>query len=141
MEKRFRIHIKITMMRKKIVLTGVVLVLLSIVLGAFGAHKLKELIDVKDLQTFETGVKYQMYIGLSFLIIGFNGDKIKTHLSLTVILIGIGILLFSGSIYFLSLKLLIGDWVKYLGPVTPIGGLLMIIGWILIFIQILKDGK
>lgn len=124
-------------MNKRITLIAILLILLAIVLGAFAAHALKDLISEKYQQTFETGVRYQMYMGISLFIIGLNYAKIGISNKLPIQLIIIGVLLFSLSLYFISLQEIIGKFI-FLGPITPLGGVLMIAGWGLIFIRILK---
>jgi uncharacterized membrane protein YgdD (TMEM256/DUF423 family) len=104
----------------------------SVILGAFGAHGLRSRISPEQLQSFETGVRYQLAHALALLFIGLlasrsdmNGLRYATYLFMA------GILLFSGSIYLLSTRELTGldGWKSFLGPVTPIGGLLLIAGW------------
>lgn len=106
----------------------------GIVLGAFGAHALKAVLSPESLVSYETGVRYQMYTGLALLALSnmphFESlSRWKNGLLLLVI----GSLLFSVSIYLLSCKSLFGiESMKWLGPVTPIGGSLMILGWLLL---------
>ena len=89
-------------MRKKALVTGIVMGLLAVVLGAFGAHTLKKMISPEMIPTFETGVKYQMYHAL--FLIAVSQLKTLNHSSLKIIwiLILVGVLFFSGSIYFLA---------------------------------------
>ena len=124
-------------MNKRITLVAILLIVIAIVLGAFGAHALKELISEKYQHTFETGVRYQMYMGISLLIIGLNYANIGISSKLPIRLIIVGVLLFSFSLYLIAIQEIIGK-LTFLGPITPIGGLLMILGWMLIFIRILK---
>lgn len=112
--------------------------LTSVVLGAFGAHALKKILSVEKLQSFETGVKYQMYHALLLLFIGFFfkfESGIEKWSSISIIL---GTFLFSASIYFLSFQEVWKVNLKFLGPITPLGGLLMIIGWGLMLIHFLR---
>lgn len=116
-------------MKNIVLIFGALYGLTSVILGAFGAHAFKKLISSEKLLSFETGVKYQMYHALALLIIGFS-------LSFTTGLekwagwgIIIGTFLFSVSIYFLSFSQYWNINLKILGPITPIGGLFMIIGW------------
>ncbi|MCB9203113.1 MAG: DUF423 domain-containing protein [Flavobacteriales bacterium] len=102
---------------------------LSVVFGAFGAHKLKDILSLEKLQSFETGVRYQMYHAIVLLIIGFMFE-LKTPLEKYMIWsFMLGTFLFSFSIYFLSMQDVLGIKMRFLGPVTPLGGLLMIVGW------------
>lgn len=125
-------------MNKKIVVTGVVLIVVAIILGAFGAHGLRELVSVEKLATFEVGVRYEMYAGIILLIFGLNADKFSFSLKWISNLILVGIILFSGSIYLLSLQELTSMNLKFLGPITPIGGSLMIAGCTVLIVQLLR---
>ncbi len=125
-------------MNKKIVLTAAVLLLLAIVLGAFGAHGLKDKVTPERIATFEVGVRYQFYIGLAMLILGFNEEKLGFSLKPTFILLLIGVLFFSVSIYFLAIQVILGASLKFLGPITPLGGLLMIIGLFVFIVKLMR---
>ncbi len=121
-------------MNKKVILIAVGLIILGIILDAFSAHALKKLISFEQLQSFKVGTKYHLFHSLAVLIFGINYSKLK--LSLTIIALFIsGIICFSFSIYFLSIQDLIGVNLNFLGPVTPIGGLLFIFAWILVFFK------
>lgn len=126
-------------MNKSIVIIGIVMLVIAIVLGAFGAHALKEHLTLEKLNTFEVGVRYQVYHGLAFLILGFSADKFQFSLKLPTRLIFVGVLMFSGSIYFLAIQEMLGVSLKFLGPITPLGGLLIITGWILFLIKIMRS--
>lgn len=125
-------------MNKKIVLTAAVLLLLAIVLGAFGAHGLKDKVTPERIATFEVGVRYQFYIGLAMLILGFNEEKLGFSLKPTFILLLVGVLFFSVSIYFLAIQEILGASLKFLGPITPLGGLLMIIGLFVFIVKLMR---
>lgn len=124
-------------MDKKIVAWGAAFALFSVILGAFGAHALKEVLTEGQLSSFETGVRHQMYHGFALLLLGFNAKKIS-QVKLFYKLFVSGTLLFSISIYLLSLEGLIGVSLSFLGPITPIGGLCLIIGWSLFLYSLLK---
>jgi uncharacterized membrane protein YgdD (TMEM256/DUF423 family) len=126
------------MINKRIVLAGSILFVTAIILGAFGAHALKELLSVEKLQTFEVGVRYQFYSSIVFLIFGFASDKVPFSLRTFFIFQIIGTLLFSGSIYFLAVEELMHSNLSFLGPITPIGGAFMITGWILFIFRLVK---
>ncbi len=128
-------------MNNKTVITGTILCVIGIVLGAFGAHALKSLISVDRLQSFETGVRYQMYAGFALLILGINTDRFQFSLKWIVRLLLIGIILFSGSIYGLALQDVFSVSLKFIGPITPLGGLFQIIGWFLLIYQLIKQSK
>lgn len=125
-------------MNKKILVSGAILGAIAIILGAFAAHGLEKLIDVEAQQTFETGVRYQMYHALFLLFIG--GSSIITLKSKKVIfyLVIIGLLFFSGSIYGLATNSLTAFDFKQIALLTPVGGLLLILAWILLIVNIVK---
>ena len=126
-------------MNKSAVIIGVVMMVIAIILGAFGAHGLKEHLTPEKLNTFEVGVRYQIYHGLAFLILGLSADKVQFSLKLSIRFIFAGVLMFSVSIYFLAIQEMLGVSLKFLGPVTPLGGVLMIIGWILFLVKIIRS--
>lgn len=110
---------------------------LAVAIGAFGAHGLKELVGPEELATFNTGVRYHFYhvfaMGLAAVLMAQPNlnPKRLTQASWAWF---IGILLFSGSLYLLTLKEQIGIPSSILGPITPIGGLFFIGGWVLLFL-------
>jgi uncharacterized membrane protein YgdD (TMEM256/DUF423 family) len=117
-------------MSQKIIVTALILGALGIVLGAFGAHGLKKFLAIEQLNSFEIGVRYQMYHALFLLFVAqtnYITDKQKLIVFLLTLL---GILLFSGSIYLLATATITNIKAKFIGPITPIGGLLLISSWI-----------
>lgn len=125
-------------MNKKIVVTGLILGLLAIVFGAFGAHALKKALSIEALNSFETGVRYQMYHALFLLFLGIENKFTLTTKKTIYSLVVLGIILFSGSIYLLAANSLTTINFKIIGFLTPIGGLLLILAWILLLIDLLK---
>lgn len=126
-------------MKNLTLIIGALYGLLSVVLGAFGAHALKKIISVEKLQSFETGVRYQMYAALFLLIIGYI-LKFETGSEKWIsILMIVGTFLFSVSIYLLSMSEAWGTNFKFLGPITPLGGLLMIISWAMLIFYFAKN--
>ena len=125
-------------MNKTILITAAILGITGIVLGPFGAHGLKTLITVEPQQTFETGVRYQMYHALLLLFVAsINSISIKAkHLIYYLTLRGI--VFFSGSIYGLATNALTSLDFKIIGIITPIGGLLLIGAWARLFVEFLK---
>ena len=120
-------------MSQRIVLTALILGALAIILGAFGAHALKKNLSIEQLNSFEIGVRYQMYHAL-FLLFVSQISYITERQKMGVFLLAVaGILLFSGSIYLLATSVITNIKVKFLGPITPIGGLLLISSWIYLF--------
>ncbi|MDO1501803.1 DUF423 domain-containing protein [Winogradskyella maritima] len=125
-------------MNKFVLTTGSILGILGIIIGAFAAHGLEKLIDTEAQQTFETGVRYQMYHALFLLAVGMMPKithKAKKQIGILVVL---GILFFSGSIYGLATNNLSAFDFKIIGFITPIGGLLLILAWLFFLIKILK---
>ena len=125
-------------MNKKLLLLGTILGLLSVVLGAFGAHGLKALVSAEAVQSYETGVRYQMYHALLLLVIGSHSFVTQKSKTIIFYLVLSGILLFSGSIYGLATNTLTAFNFKLIAFVTPIGGLLLIMSWLVLLINILK---
>jgi uncharacterized membrane protein YgdD (TMEM256/DUF423 family) len=141
MVERFGFHLifKKEMTQKRILLLAIGFIAVAIVFGAFGAHALKERIAAEKLVSFETGVRYQMYHGLALLTLASFTEKWTFSNRLPVNLIILGTLLFSFSIYGLALQEVFGMSLKFLGPITPIGGSVLIIGWILLGFKIFKS--
>lgn len=125
-------------MDKKILLTAAFLGLLAIILGAFGAHALKKTLSVEQLQSFEVGVRYQMYHALFLLFIGTFALLDEKQRMVIFWLTISGVLLFSGSIYLLATNGITNLKTKFLGPITPIGGFLLISAWSYLFYAILS---
>jgi len=126
-------------MNRTSVITGVVFIVIAIILGAFGAHALKEKLEVAQLNSFETGVRYQMYHGLALLAIGFGALKIPFSLTWFNRLIILGTVFFSVSIYFLAIQGLLGIKLSFLGPITPLGGSVLILAWIVFLINLIRS--
>ena len=125
-------------MNNKIISTAAFFGMTSIVLGAFGAHALKQVLTSDQLITFETGVKYQMYHALFLLFLGLD-THLTTKVKKTILVLTIlGVILFSGSIYLLATDALNTFNFKVIGFVTPIGGLLLISAWSILMVQFLK---
>lgn len=113
--------------------------LLAVVFGAFGAHALKKKLTPELLHSFETGVKYQMYHAIVLLVLGFNLGFDGPLDSAIVNCFIFGTLLFSFSIYALCLGAAKGEKPRWLGPVTPIGGLLLVVGWALLLYSFVSN--
>ncbi len=128
-------------MHKKFLSFATVFGLFSVVLGAFGAHGLQKMVtDEKLIHGFQTGVQYQMYHSLALLATGmlFEKNPVK-YLRWAGNLFITGIIFFSGSLYLLtSMNGKNEGFAKIVGPVTPIGGALLIAGWLFLLISILK---
>ena len=128
-------------MNKIIIITACILGMLSVIFGAFAAHGLGKLINVEAVETFKTGVQYQMYHALFLLLLGvIDKVSLKTK-KLVFVLVLIGLIFFSGSIYGLSTNDLSSFDFKSIGFITPIGGLLLICAWIVLGIGVLRKKK
>jgi uncharacterized membrane protein YgdD (TMEM256/DUF423 family) len=123
-------------MNKHFLIWGFAFGFLAVVLGAFGAHSLKNLLSNEAVESFQTGVRYQMYHALLLLILG---SRKELQSKLIFYFLVIGTLLFSFSIYLLAIRSIIGfEALVYLGPITPIGGSLLIIAWFILAIKATK---
>ena len=125
-------------MDKKIISTAAIFGMIAIILGAFGAHALKKVLSIEALSTFETGVKYQMYHALFLVFIGtLNELSLKAKKTIYNLVV-FGVLFFSGSIYLLATNSLTSFDFKVIGFITPIGGLLLMLGWGVLFFNFIK---
>ncbi|WP_317044758.1 DUF423 domain-containing protein [Olleya sp. Bg11-27] len=118
---------------------GTILGLLSVILGAFGAHGLKDLVSPESIVSYETGVKYQMYHAFLLLIVGGQGFVSQKGKTVMFYLILVGTILFSGSIYGLATNNLSAFDFKSIAFVTPLGGLFLIVSWGVMLTNILKQ--
>jgi len=124
-------------MQNFVIITAALLGGIAIILGAFGAHAFKKILSAEKIESFEVGVRYQMYTALTLLALGFNLSFEYQSERVAFYLFTLGTILFSGSIYFLSFAEYWRKNLKFLGPITPLGGLLMIAGWVAIIIRFL----
>lgn len=128
-------------MNRSLLIAGALFGVIAIILGAFGAHGLKPLLNIESLQTFETGVKYQMYNALFLLFLGglpVASEKVKR---ICFYLTVFGVVFFSGSIYLLATNSLTSFDFTVIALITPMGGLLMISAWIVLLISFFKLKK
>lgn len=134
------------MVRTSLILASV-FALTAVILGAFGAHALKGLLESVQLTAYETGVRYQFYHAMALFVVGILGrDSGQKHhgknahhdkyLSVASWCFILGIFLFSGSLYLLACRdiLSIAGW-NWLGPITPLGGLFFILGWVFVLVS------
>ena len=121
-------------MNKTALLLGVAFCGLSVVLGAFGAHGLKDKLSDYSISVFNKGVMYQFFHGIGIILTVILDYNLKTlSFDTSIWLFTFGIILFSGSLYILAIT-----EVKWFGMITPIGGIMFILGWALMFINVLK---
>jgi uncharacterized membrane protein YgdD (TMEM256/DUF423 family) len=115
--------------------TGAALALLAVILGAFGAHGLKTRVDPDLLAIFETGVRYHMYHALGLLAVGLAAGRWSSvWIGVAGWLFLAGVAIFSGSLYLMALTGL-----RWLGAVTPVGGVALILGWVALLLGVLRD--
>lgn len=118
------------------IVTGATLAMLAVIIGAFAAHGLKQMLTPYDLAIFETAARYQMYHAIALLIVGILASmpQFSTRwLKLAAIGFVLGIVLFSGSLYLLALS-----GIRWLGAITPLGGVAFIFGWLLLIVAGLR---
>lgn len=121
LQSSYRPQVYLYTMKKLVAISGA----LAVALGALGAHALKEVLDPSSLESYKVAVLYHLVHTLAILaVIQGNFKKV------TIWFWGLGILLFSGSIYLLAVDELMGMKLSFLGPITPLGGLLFIAGWL-----------
>jgi len=122
------------------IIAGAVYAFLAVAFGAFGAHALKNVLTEHYAKVWETGVQYQMFHAIGLIVIGILMSKSligpSSLLSRAGILMFIGVILFSGSLYVLAIT-----QIKVLGAITPIGGVLFLVAWVLVILAALKIGK
>ncbi|MEY3321681.1 MAG: hypothetical protein RLZZ417_1264 [Bacteroidota bacterium] len=124
------------------IVSGLFFACFAVIIGAFAAHGLKPLLSIKEINNFETGVKYQFYHSFALILVGFLSFHIPSQVSKfkwAGFCFFLGILLFSGSLYLLSTQSIFNISIPLLGPITPLGGVLLILGWALSIIGVLKS--
>lgn len=127
-------------MSRRILLTASLSGAIAVMFGAFGAHSLKEMLSAGALEIWAKGVEYQFYHTFALLFLSWfaatGNDKL---INFSYIFFTLGIVFFSGSLYLLATREVLNiDFVSYIGPITPIGGLCFILGWVLLFVAALK---
>ena len=127
-------------MNRKIIITASLLGMLAVITGAFGAHGLKALIPAQELAVWNTAVQYNFYHVFALLFLSTFARGNNRLISAAYYLFTFGIILFSGSLYLLSCRsLLHQDWLIAMGPITPIGGLLFILGWLMLAVAAIRN--
>lgn len=125
---------KIKKMSKTILTTASIFLILAVAIGAFGAHGLKSHLSAEMIAIYKTGVEYHFYHALGLLLTGVLSFLVPSKLlNWSAIFLAAGIVLFSGSLYVLAIT-----GIKWLGAITPLGGLGFIAGWVLLFVAVLK---
>lgn len=125
-------------MNRRIGIVACILGCLAVMLGAFGAHFLKVSLSVTELENWKTGVNYQFYHTLALFVI--SNLKLRSRIiNYSAVFFVLGIFFFSGSLYLLSTHSLTGLSVAIFGPITPLGGLCFIIGWLTMFLAYVRN--
>jgi uncharacterized membrane protein YgdD (TMEM256/DUF423 family) len=127
-------------MNKRIIITASLFGILAVILGAFGSHGLKDRVGPDELKTWETAVNYQFYHVFALLFLS-TFSRFRSHLiNISSWCFTFGIILFSGFLYILAAKNILNiTQTSFIGPVTPLGGLLFIIGWICLLLATIKN--
>ncbi|PTX44559.1 uncharacterized membrane protein YgdD (TMEM256/DUF423 family) [Christiangramia gaetbulicola] len=128
-------------MHRRFLITGAIFGLTAVIFGAFAAHGLKETISAESLNSFETGVRFQMYHAFLFLILGGFDFLTEKKINWVYYLLLTGVIFFSGSIYLLSTSSLSGIDFKSIALVTPLGGTLLILAWAILLLNFIKLKK
>lgn len=127
-------------MNKQIILIAAFFGMTAVILGAFGAHGLEGKISDRHIDTWDTAVQYQFYHTLALLFLSTFSRAKNSIIRLAFVFFTLGILLFSGSLYLLSVYSITGFISpSILGPVTPLGGVCFIVGWLSLFIATVKN--
>jgi uncharacterized membrane protein YgdD (TMEM256/DUF423 family) len=128
---------QISMFSRWVLSAGAGFALLAVVLGAFAAHGLKAVLDAQQLVLFETASRYQMYHALALLVVGvlsIHAQFSRRMLKFAALAFILGIILFSGSLYLLALS-----GIRWLGAITPLGGIAFLVGWLATIVAALKS--
>jgi len=126
-------------MNKRIIITASLFGILAVILGAFGAHGLKTRISPDEIGTWETAVQYHFYHVFALLFLSTFSRVRSRLINIAYWFFTFGILLFSGSLYMLSTKSILGiTATSLLGPITPVGGLCFIMGWIALLLAAIR---
>tara|TARA_A200000113_G_scaffold175402_1_gene160563 strand:- start:1384 stop:1770 length:387 start_codon:yes stop_codon:yes gene_type:complete len=128
-------------MKRKIRLFGSLFMVFGILLGALGSHYFKRILSVEGLESFKVGLRYLIYHGLGLLLLSGMGFKNLKEKKRIFYLMLWGTLIFSGSIFLLSFKNFLPFSITFLGPITPVGGIALILAWSLMVIAFLKKGN
>lgn len=125
-------------MKNITIIIGAVYGMVSVILGALGSHAFKKILPEEKLHSFDIGVKYQMYSALFLLIVGSILKFETSTEKWTSVLMIFGTFCFSVSIYFLVFQEVLNVNLKFLGPITPLGGIMMITSWALLIWYFVK---
>jgi len=126
-------------MNKQIIITAAIYGMLAVITGAFGAHALKSRLEPSQLEVWHTAVQYQFYHVFALLFLSTLNPLGNNLLEWSYYFFTFGVVLFSGSLYLSSSRSLLGwNWIRFMGPITPLGGLFFILGWVTLGLGVLK---
>jgi len=129
-------------MKNQTIITASAFGMLAVIAGAFAAHGLRAYLAPQHLEVWHTAVQYQFYHVFALLFLSTFINKNNKLTVAAYYLFTIGIVFFSGSLYLLSCRELLGwGWLIALGPITPLGGLLFIIGWLVLGLAAIRNNK
>lgn len=127
-------------MNKQLIIIASISGMLAVILGAFGAHALKSLLEPSGLEVWKTAVSYHFYHTLALLFVSILPASNSKAANMAAWFFSLGILLFSGSLYLISTKEILNiEQLSVLGPITPIGGLFFILGWFSLILVAIKS--
>ncbi|MBD3748814.1 MAG: DUF423 domain-containing protein [Sphingobacteriales bacterium] len=127
-------------MNKRIIITASVFGALAVILGAFGAHSLKKILSADQMEIWHTAVQYHFYHTFALLFLTTFARFKNNMINFSSYCFSLGIVFFSGSLYLLSLKdVFHWESANVLGPITPIGGLFFILGWLSLLLAAIRD--
>lgn len=127
-------------MNKRLILTAAFFGALAVILGAFGAHSLKQIISATQLEIWQKGVEYQFYHTIALLYLSTFARHKNKLIAWSFTAFTLGIVLFSGSLYILAVRDAYNfGFTSFVGAITPVGGLCFILGWVFLFLAALKD--
>ncbi len=128
-------------MEKKLLIAGCGFAVIAVILGALGAHALEKVLEPQQLKSFETGVRYQLFHAIALIAFSQVGLLTDSSKNILFYFFVIGMVLFSFSIYGLSVSKWLQINLKFLGPITPLGGLSLIAGWFFVMWKIVTDNS
>ena len=127
-------------MNKRIIISAAIFGMLAVVFGAFGAHSLKKILTADEMEIWHTAVQYHFYHTFALLFLSTFARFKNNIINFSSYCFVAGIILFSGSLYLMALKNVFHwDSVSFLGPITPVGGLFFILGWLSLLLAAVKD--
>ena len=126
-------------MKKQFQITGSQFAMISVIFGAMGSHILEDFLEPHELEIFDVGVRYMLYHALALILFSFINYANTSMQKAVYFIFTIGICLFSGSLFVLSFRSIISIPIQFVGPITPLGGTLLIVGWVVNIWGVLKS--